>query len=137
MATVGFRASRGFWHNGRHVAGSTLIIIGAAEARKLQQEGKGKMELTRYPGRLDRGPVFEGNRAYEGDQIYVRPDDEEPGWKRKDEDCEPCPQTLGVMVAEEGTKKIPPLREPTDLQPATKKPKKKTKKTTKKKVKKE
>jgi len=93
MRTVAFRASRGFWHEGIHIAKGRLILVAAKTGRELQQAGKGKMILTRYPGRLDRGPVtFEGPYAYKGDQVYVRPEDEAPGWTPKDENCEGCPK---------------------------------------------
>lgn len=111
MKTVGFRASRGFWHEGKHVAGGQLILVAARKARELQKADKGKMILTRYPGRLDRGPVtFDGAYAHEGGQVYVKPEEDlEPGFYLKDEDCEGCPK-----------KKVPEM--------TTEKPKKKRKK---------
>ena len=109
MTTVAFRASRGFWYEGKHVAGGTLILVTAKEARRLQQEKKGKMILTRYPGRLDRGPVtFAGDYAFQDGQTFIRPPKEEPkepGWHPKDEDCKPCPKAIPTLTAEKPKKK--------------------------------
>ena len=107
MRTIALRAARGFWHEGKHIAKGELILVPANKARELQQAGKGTMILTRYPGRLDRGPVtFDGPYAYEDDQVYVRPEDEPPGWTPKDEDCVDCPKKAkGKTEAKEKPKK--------------------------------
>lgn len=87
MRSIGFRASRGFWKDGKHVAKGELIIVPANEARQLQQEGKGKMIVTRYPGLLDRGLV---RHSIQESQKLL--EEQEPGWSPKDEDCKPCPK---------------------------------------------
>lgn len=109
MRNVAFRASRGFWHDGKHIAGGQLILVTARKARQLQQEGKGEMILTRYPGRLDRGPVtFDGDYALQDGQAFVLPPEEkqgEPGWFPKNEDCPGCPKKVPETTAEKPKKK--------------------------------
>jgi len=93
MRNIGFRASRSFWKDGRHVSKGELIIVPANVARQLQQEGKGKMIVTRYPGLLDRGLV---RHSVEESQKLL--EEQKPGWFPKDEECGPCPKEAAAKV---------------------------------------
>lgn len=100
MRNIGFRASRGFWKDGRHIAKGELIVVPANVARELQQAGKGKMIVTRYPGLLDRGLVR--HSVEESQQLL---EEQEPGWFPKDEECWPCPKKPTVKATKATTSK--------------------------------